>query len=176
MGGIILITGGARSGKSRYALELASPYRKKAFIATALPVDGEMKERIEKHRLDRGPDFLTVEEPLNLAYALDHLPSEIEVAIVDCLTVWLGNLQHRAGSLSMDSPMIRAFFDILEDPPCDLIIVTNELGSGIVPYDPRVREFRDTAGLLNQEVARLAHRVILTVCGIPVVLKGKEHP
>jgi adenosylcobinamide kinase/adenosylcobinamide-phosphate guanylyltransferase len=175
MGRIILITGGARSGKSRYALELASGYGKRAFIATAEPVDDEMKERIKKHRLDRGPDFITVEEPVDLAYALDNLPPEIEVAIVDCLTVWLGNLQHREGELSMNSPMIQAFLDLLKHPSCDLIIVTNEVGSGIVPSDPGVREFRDTAGLLNQEVTHLAHRVILTVCGIPVVLKGKGH-
>lgn len=171
MGRIILITGGARSGKSRYALELVSGFEKKAFIATAEPVDDEMKERIIKHRLDRGPDFITVEEPVDLAYALDNLPPGTEVAIVDCLTVWLGNLQYREGRLSMNSPMIQAFLESLKHPSCNLIIVTNEVGSGIVPCEPEVREFRDTAGLLNQEVGRLAHKVILTVCGIPVVLK-----
>ena len=171
MGRIILITGGAKSGKSRYALELASGYEKKAFIATAEPVDDEMKERIKRHQIERGPDFITVEEPVNLRRAIDHLPPGTEVAIVDCLTVWLGNLQYREGRLSIDSPMIQAFLELLKHPPCNLIIVTNEVGSGIVPISPEVREFRDTAGLLNQEVARLAHKVILTVCGIPMVLK-----
>lgn len=172
MGGIILISGGARSGKSRYALELARRYRKRAFIATAELIDGELRQRINQHRAERGSDFLTIEESVNLAYVLRTLPPGIELAIIDCLTVWLGNLLHREGRISMDSPMIRAFLDLLENPPCDLIIVTNEVGSGIVPCDPETREFRDTAGLLNQEVARLADRVILTVCGIPVVLKG----
>ncbi len=171
MGHITLITGGARSGKSRYALELASTCAKKAFIATAEPVDEEMRERIKRHRLDRDPNFITIEEPMDLAHALDNLPPEIEVAIVDCLTVWLGNLQHRAGKVSMDDPMVQRFLRALKHPPCDLIIVTNEVGSGIVPCDPGSREFRDIAGLLNQEVARLAHRVILTVCGMPVIVK-----
>ncbi len=169
---VILVTGGARSGKSRYAMELALEYEKRVFIATAQVTDGEMKERIERHRRERGDLFVTVEEPLDLAGAIGSLLSDTGVALVDCLTVWLGNLFHHLGEVDLESPAIRDFLKILEEPPFSLILVTNEVGMGLVPPDALSRRFRDVAGLLNQEVARRAHRVVFTVCGIPMVVKG----
>jgi len=172
MGQVILVTGGSRSGKSRCALELALEYSRRVFIATAEVTDGEMGERIRRHREERRDLFTTIEEHLDLAGALDSLPEGTQVALVDCLTVWLGNLFHQLGDVDLDSSHVAAFLTALEDPPCDLILVTNEVGMGLVPPDPLSRRFRDVAGLLNQEVARRAHRVILTVCGVPVVVKG----
>ena len=172
MSQVILVTGGARSGKSRYAMELALEYEKRVFIATAQVTDGEMEERIERHRRERGDLFVTVEEPLDLAGAIGSLPSDTGVALVDCLTVWLGNLFHHLGEVDLESPAIRDFLRVLEDPPFSLILVTNEVGMGLVPPDALSRRFRDLAGLLNQEVARRAHRVVFTVCGIPMVIKG----
>ena len=167
-----LVTGGSRSGKSRYAMELALEWERRVFIATAQVTDGEMEERIERHRRERGDLFVIVEEPLDLAGAIGSLPLDTGVALVDCLTVWLGNLFHHLGDVDLESPQIGAFLEVLEDPPCALILVTNEVGMGLIPPDALSRRFRDVAGLLNQEVARRAHRVVFTVCGIPMVVKG----
>ena len=172
MAEVTLVTGGSRSGKSRYAMELALEWERRVFIATAQVTDGEMEERIERHRRERGDLFVTVEEPLDLAGAIGSLPLDTGVALVDCLTVWLGNLFHHLGDVDLESPQIGAFLEILEDPPFSLILVTNEVGMGLVPPDALSRRFRDVAGLLNQEVARRAHRVVFTVCGIPMVVKG----
>jgi adenosylcobinamide kinase/adenosylcobinamide-phosphate guanylyltransferase len=168
---VVLVTGGSRSGKSNYALDLAGPYRKKAFIATAEARDQEMRARIEEHRRQRDPSFQTVEAPVDLAGALKALPAGVEVAVIDCVTVWLGNLFHRQLVNDGLAAEIEAFLGSIEAPPCDLIIVTNEVGMGIIPADPETRRFRDAAGRINQRLARVAHEVILTVCGIPLQLK-----
>jgi len=167
-----LVTGGGRSGKSRHALELALPREAKAFIATAQALDDEMRARIEKHREDRGGEFLTVEEPFDLAHAVRSLPDGIEVAVIDCLTVWLGNLVHRHEGEQGAFPEVPAFVEALRDPPCDVIVVTNEVGMGIVPANELARRFRDLAGTVNQAVAALADEVILMVSGVPLVVKG----
>lgn len=173
MNRITLITGGGRSGKSTHALSLARGYReKKAFIATAEAFDDEMRERIGKHRQERGDAFVTVEEPLDPARALKSLPGDIAVAVVDCLTVWLGNLMHHRGARDERYPEMDSLMDILSNPPCDLILVTNEVGMGIVPHNDMARRFRDLAGRVNQEAAALADDVVLMVCGIPVRVKG----
>lgn len=169
-----LITGGGRSGKSRHALRLAGFYPgKRIFIATAEPFDDEMRERIDSHKRERGEAFETIEEPLDLAGALRSIPGDAEVAVVDCLTVWLGNFMHHRGAEAEACPEISDFLQILEEPPCDLIIVTNEVGMGIVPENEMARRFRDTIGWLNQEVARRAGRVVLMVSGVPVPVKGE---
>ena len=171
MAGVTMLTGGARSGKSRRALELARARAgRKAFIATAEVTDEEMRERIARHRAARGGEFLTVEAPLDLAGALRGLPADVEVAVVDCLTVWLGNLFHGRGEAG-EFPEIGEFLTILDDPPCELVVVTNELGMGIVPHNALARRFREVAGRLNQEVAGRAVHVELLVSGLPAVLK-----
>jgi len=174
---VTLITGGGRSGKSRHALRLAQAYTRRAYVATAEPIDEEMRDRIDRHRRDRGACFLTVEEPTDLAGALRSLPPEIGVAVVDCLTVWLGNLSYRTQpgidlSRMKSFPEICSLLTLLEAPPCDLVLITNELGMGIVPATAEVRAFRDLAGRVNQEVARRAGWVLLMVSGIPLVIKG----
>jgi adenosylcobinamide kinase/adenosylcobinamide-phosphate guanylyltransferase len=169
---IIMITGGSRSGKSQYALKLAQRKTRRAFIATAEPIDEEMKERIADHQQKRGDKFLTIEEPFDLGRALCSLPDNIEVAIIDCLTVWLGNLMHKYREhYFLVQEKLKSLLDILSDLPCDLIIVTNEVGMGIIPFDPFTRKFRDLAGRLNQEVAGQAHQVIFMVSGIPLTIK-----
>jgi adenosylcobinamide kinase / adenosylcobinamide-phosphate guanylyltransferase len=167
---ITLITGGGRSGKSSYALELAAGFGKKAFIATAMPIDDELLERIRRHKEERDPSYKTIEEPLDLADAVDSLSEEgVEVAIVDCLTVWIGNCLHHQESIT--DVIVEAFLDSLKTPACDLILVTNEVGMGIIPDNALARKYRDVLGSVNQQVARMADKVVLMVSGIPVEIK-----
>lgn len=168
---IVLVTGGSRSGKSKHALEVSVPYKNKAFIATAEPIDDDMRVRIELHRRERGTSFFTVEEPVDLATALMSLPDKMEVAVLDCITVWLGNLIYRDRIRNGTCAEVESFLDTLNAPPCHLILVTNEVGMGIIPGDAATRRFRDLAGKINQQLAQVAHEVILTVCGIPVRIK-----
>ena len=170
MAQITLLTGGARSGKSTRALELAMQYNRRAFIATAQAVDEEMAQRIEKHRTEREGRFETIEEPRDLAGALKLLDKDIDVAIIDCLTVWTGNLMHEGDVGPFDE--IEAFIEALDKLRCDLIVVTNEVGMSVVPATPLGRRFRDVLGDLNRRVAKKASVVILMVCGQEVRVKG----
>ncbi len=174
MANLTLITGGARSGKSSFALELAErKYSRRVFIATAVPLDEEMKKRILQHQKKRRALFHTVEEPVHLERAVAALPLDTDVAVVDCLTVWLGNLYHH---LHEDEATVRAriegFLKALDQVSCDLILVTNEVGWGIVPENPMARAYRDILGLLNRRIAEKADHVYLLCCGIPLMLKG----
>jgi adenosylcobinamide kinase/adenosylcobinamide-phosphate guanylyltransferase len=168
---VTLVTGGARSGKSRYAVELAKGFRNRYFIAAAEITDEEMERRIALHRAERGDTFHTVEEPVNLAKALRSLPGDAGIVVVDCLTVWLGNLMHRGFEGETLPTEATSFLDAIKSPPTEIILVTNEVGMGLVPETPMGRVFRDIAGRMNQEVARIADRVILMVSGLPIVLK-----
>jgi adenosylcobinamide kinase/adenosylcobinamide-phosphate guanylyltransferase len=174
MGRIVLITGGARSGKSAHALSIAeSGYRRRAFVATAVALDDEMRERIARHREERGERFTTVEEPYDIAGALRRIAGTTEVAVVDCLTVWLGNLFHLCdGDPDRVDTAIEELAESVGAIDCDLVIVTNEVGWGIVPEHPLGRAFRDAAGRLNTMIAGRADRVVLCCCGIPTVIKG----
>jgi adenosylcobinamide kinase / adenosylcobinamide-phosphate guanylyltransferase len=170
---IYYVTGGARSGKSSFALQLAAPYVKRVFLATAEPFDGEMEQRIGKHREERGEQFTTVEEPIALDRALRELPSGTDVVLLDCLTVWTGNLMHYAegrGEGEIDKQVER-FLDALHHLPCDIIIVSNEVGMGIVPENAMARRFRDIAGIINQRVASLSTEAWLLCSGLPLRLK-----
>ncbi len=177
MNKITLVTGGARSGKSSYALQAAVSHRgPRVFVATAIAFDEEMSERIARHKKERADAFATIEEAVDLAGAMNALPPDTEVAVVDCLTVWLGNLFH-SGTVREDSdtvPEIEMFLETVKTASCDLIIVTNEVGMGIVPENPMARRFRDMAGRLNRDVAVAADEVILLVSGIPVAIKRSQ--
>lgn len=172
---ITLVTGGTRSGKSAFALDLAlRGYTNRTFIATAVRTDREMEDRIARHRLDRGDRFHTVEEPVELAPTLSQLPRDGGVALVDCLTVWLGNLYHQfAGEEAKVRARVEEFLTAMDAAPCDLILVTNEVGWGIVPENPLARSFRDMAGYLNRKAAEKAAHVYLICMGIPLTLKGE---
>jgi len=171
---ITLLTGGSRSGKSSLALQIAGEYEEKAFIATAEPFDDEMRARISRHRSERGAGFVTIEEPVDVAGALRSLPAGMGVAIIDCLTVWLGNLMHRFGDGCHSYSQVDELVALLKDPPCDLVVVTSEVGMGIVPDNRLSRKFRDMAGSINQRIASAAGRVIFMVSGIPLTVKDGE--
>ncbi len=170
---VTLVLGGTRSGKSRHALTLAEGRAQPAFVATAEATDQEMAERVLRHQRDRGDHFLTVEEPVRLASVLRGLPPATDMALVDCLTVWLGNLLHYFGD---EDPRIETevagLLAVLEEPPLDIVLVANEVGMGIVPESALGRRFRDLAGRLNQEVAARADTVVFVVSGIPLRIKG----
>ena len=169
-----LIIGGGRSGKSSYAqdyaLNVSEGTSSRAYIATAEPIDLEMKERIALHQKDRADRFITIEESLDLAQAIQDLPPSVEVCVVDCLTVWLGNLLYHKRDTAKE---IQKLITILKNPPCDILLVTNETGLGIIPADAESRAFRDIAGWMNQDIAAISKHVILLVAGLPLALKGE---
>jgi adenosylcobinamide kinase / adenosylcobinamide-phosphate guanylyltransferase len=175
MGGITLIVGGARSGKSSFALKRALKVpEKRVFVATAVAFDQEMTARIEKHKQERETGFVTVEESYELGRALLNLQSDtaIKIVLVDCLTVWLGNLFHyHSTNGEKIGKKIDELFAAISGSRSDLILVANEVGLGVVPETSMGREFRDIAGRLNQEIAEIADKVYLCVCGIPVAIK-----
>ncbi len=173
---ITLVTGGVRSGKSSFAVSYAqNKDGNKVFIATAVPFDDEMRIRVENHRVERGKLFETVEEPYELAAAITHVHSRYSITVVDCLTVWMGNLFYK---YEQNTGLISAEIDklvmALNSVQSEIIIVTNEVGWGIVPENKLARDFRDMNGLLNQKVAAIADNVILSVSGIQVNIKGKR--
>ncbi|MEE9367608.1 MAG: bifunctional adenosylcobinamide kinase/adenosylcobinamide-phosphate guanylyltransferase [Pontiella sp.] len=169
---VILVTGGSRSGKTAHALGIAEPYTTRIYLATAEAIDSEMKDRIARHQAERGDRFQTLEEPVDLAGALQQIPEGTDVVLIDCMTVWLGNLVHKKGVQSEPYPEVREFIQALEKPPCDVVIVTNEVGSGIIPHEAMTRAYSDLAGWLNQDIANIANEVYLVVCGLPLTLKG----
>lgn len=168
---IIFITGGARSGKSSFALKEASRIKgRKAYIATAEALDEEMKERIEKHREQRGKDWDTFEEPLRIAEIIRETISDYAVVVVDCLTLWLSNILHRNLDVDHEIETLVSSLRSLHHGS-RVYIVSNEVGMGIVPENELARKFRDLAGILNREVAAISDAVYLITAGIPLKIK-----
>jgi adenosylcobinamide kinase/adenosylcobinamide-phosphate guanylyltransferase len=167
---LTLVTGGARSGKSTWAEGLArASGRARRYIATAQAWDDEMAARIAQHRRDRGDGWTTVEAPLDLADALA-AATEGEVVLVDCLTLWLTNHLLAEHDLAAER---EALLQALGACIAPMILVTNEVGWGIVPDNALARQFRDEQGWLNQRVAAQADCVVAVMCGLPVALKGR---
>ena len=168
---LTLILGGARSGKSRYAerlVETAAPAG--TYCATAEPSDAEMAARIAEHRARRGRFWLTVETPLALPETIAAETAPERPLLVDCLTLWLSNL------MLAERPPDREFRRLaaaLREAAGPVVLVANEVGLGLVPETPLGREFRDSAGRLNQEIAALADRVVFIAAGLPLVLKTR---
>jgi len=171
MSKVIYVTGGARSGKSSFALRKAFEYKNRVFVATAEPFDDEMQRRIGLHREERGCKFHTIEEPLFPERALRQLPVGTDVVLLDCLTVWTGNLMHHLEDHHAVNQQVHRFLDVLSTPPCDIILVSNEVGMGIVPENAMARQFRDIAGIVNQRVASVASEAWLLCSGISLRLK-----
>lgn len=169
---IVFVSGGARSGKSRFAQTLAEGWDGPLlYIATGEARDGEMQARIDKHRQDRGPRWGTREEPLELGRALRDAGGH-GGALLDCLTLWTSNLMEAAGDDETASlRRIGDFLSALETYPGRLCVVTNEVGLGIVPENALARRFRDLAGRINQQVAARATEAYLVVSGLPVRLR-----
>ena len=166
---VTLVVGGARSGKSAFAERLAMAAERPVYLATAEVADAEMNARIARHRARRDPRWTTLEEPLELGDALARASAPDAAVLVDCLTVWLGNLMHAGRDLDAE---VGALLESLAAPAGPVVLVASEVGLGIVPGNALAREFRDTAGELNQAVARRAERVYLTVAGIATAIKG----
>jgi adenosylcobinamide kinase/adenosylcobinamide-phosphate guanylyltransferase len=164
----ILITGGARSGKSTRAEARARTFAgKPVHIATAEALDSEMSERIAKHRARRGGDWLERETPLELVAALVETDGG-GVRLVDCLTLWLSNLMHAERDWEKEALLL---VEALRRQKSPVVLVTNEVGLGIVPDNALARRFRDAAGILNQMVARAADEVEFVVAGLPMRVK-----
>lgn len=173
MGRVILITGGARSGKSAHALALArsGPKRRLCFLATAEALDDEMAARIARHKAARSAEFQTVEEPRNLASALVSLEGRFDAVVIDCLTLWVSNLMGVGAGDDVILAAGGALAGLLRRAPLQSIVVTDEVGAGIVPENPTGRRFRDLLGWTNQTFAREADEVIMMVAGCPLRLK-----
>ncbi len=173
---LTLLLGGARSGKSRLAERLASRVERVCYLATSQPGDdSEMLARIERHRTRRPGSWLTVEEPLALADAIERAAPRQDAILVDCLTIWLSNLfwEHRDRDLGCVVDLLDCELNRVRAcaHACHIILVSNEVGSGTVPEARVTRDFRDAHGLMNQRAAELADEVILTVAGLPLYLK-----
>jgi adenosyl cobinamide kinase/adenosyl cobinamide phosphate guanylyltransferase len=167
---LTLVLGGARSGKSRYAEQtvMASP-APWIYVATAEAFDGEMTARIAEHRGRRGGQWQTVEAPLDLAAAIANAPSS-QAVLVDCLTLWLNNLMYKERDIDAETERLEA---ALAERQAATVLVSNEVGSGIVPDNAVARRFRDLQGRLNQRIAARAGRVVLLVAGLPMFVKGQ---
>ncbi|MDE2016764.1 MAG: bifunctional adenosylcobinamide kinase/adenosylcobinamide-phosphate guanylyltransferase [Hyphomicrobiales bacterium] len=168
-----LFLGGARSGKTRAALDLAersSPTR--IYVATALALDDEMRAKVAAHRAERGEGWRTVEAPLDLAEAIARECAADRATTVDCLTLWLANV---IGAGRDAQEAVRALADAVRGARGPLAIVTNEIGQGIVPADSATRFFRDAHGAMNRAVAAACDRVILVTAGIEMIVKPAPH-
>jgi len=164
-----LVLGGARSGKSRHAQRLAEGWAgHHVFIATAQAFDGEMRDRIARHRGDRDSRWQTVEAPLALAEAISAADGADVVMLVDCLTLWVSNLL--LGDHDIDAAT-DALVAAIDAASARIVFVSNEVGYGIVPDNALARRFRDVAGILNQRVAAVVERVDLVAAGLPMRLK-----
>ena len=170
----ILLTGGSRSGKSRHAIQLSKKYNKKIFLATAEPLDEEMQERIKKHQEERGEGWITLEEPLDLSKVLKKEQGRFEVLVLDCITLWLNNLIMSGADREQILAKLHLFIEECKNSKGTIIVITNELGSGIIPMDPSTRAFRDVAGEANQILAAEFDEVINMVSGIPVTIKNNS--
>lgn len=169
----IFIIGGCRSGKSRYSLELANNVKgvRKIFIATCTPSDDEMKERVKRHQKERPKNWHTLEIPVLLPETICEWSLKSDVILVDCLSLWISNLMLQTCDIDKIADHIRSLVFSVKQASCPVILVSNEVGSGIVPDNKLARFFRDAAGLTNQQIASIADKVIWMVAGIPVVIK-----
>lgn len=178
MSKVILVTGGARSGKSRFAEGLAGRFEPvRGYVATGQPGDEEMAARIARHRERRGPEWQTLEEPVELTRAVLGADGRYSVLLVDCITLWLSNLLfHPDGGAPQALERVRQFTEIFGSLKTPLVIVSNEVGMGIVPEHPLARAFRDLAGEANELIAARADEVYVTISGLPLRLKPAPFP
>ena len=168
---IVFVLGGARSGKSSWALEYTEKhYDSYMLLATAEVMDEEMADRVRLHKEVRGPKWQLREEPLEIAQVLETDVAGVEAVLIDCMTIWLSNVLLKQGEKKV--PVYRnRLIEALAQTKASVIIVSNEVGTGIVPEHPLGRQYRDMAGFLNQQLAAAADKVVMTVAGLPIFLK-----
>ena len=183
---IILCSGGARSGKSEFAEQLALSLKgRKAYVATGQAFDDEMKDRIKKHQLRRGKEWITFEIPLHLHKNWEQIKNVSDVILIDCLTMFTsnhifahGNINTQEDSNRIESIILEELRLLLQDinnsNDKTVIFVTNEIGLGIVPENKLARYFRDITGRVNREVASAANKMYLTISGVTIELKSQE--
>ncbi|HAS8398966.1 TPA: bifunctional adenosylcobinamide kinase/adenosylcobinamide-phosphate guanylyltransferase [Vibrio vulnificus] len=177
-----LVLGGARSGKSRFAEQLArqwsqQPDAKCHYVATAVPFDQEMAERIHHHRQQRGQGWCEHEAPLYLAERLSQFGAD-DVVLVDCLTVWLNNWLFEFGEQASNEKLeqkVAQLASVVKESPAQIILVSNEVGLGVVPLGQISRLFVDNAGRMNQSLAQVCDNVTLIAAGLPLILKSSGH-
>lgn len=167
---VTLVLGGARSGKSRFAEGLGRG--EKFYIATAEVFDAEMRARIEAHRQQRGANWQTLETPLDMVEALQKLDVKGRFILVDCVTFWISNLMHAKRDVKAE---VAKFGVALKSVKARVVVVSNEVGQGIVPDNALARAFRDEQGFANQHLAAVCNEVVLVTAGLPMVLKKARH-
>lgn len=179
MAKIILVTGGARSGKSSFALEIAEQISlKRLFIATCPKIDTEMSQRVDRHKEERkGRGWCTIEEEEDLESLFPVQVVDFDVVLIDCLTLWVNNVLYRATNRggSVDDfqirDLIRSWLYQVDEYKGTVICVTNEVGLGIVPDNEIGRHYRDLVGTCNQTIGKIADEVVLVSCGVPLYIK-----
>jgi adenosylcobinamide kinase / adenosylcobinamide-phosphate guanylyltransferase len=171
--GCMLVLGGVRSGKSSLALDMCNKMEgKRYFLATAQAFDDEMQYRIKRHQEERGGEWTTVEETIDIARKIMELDSDKTIILVDCLTLWLSNLYMKYESnVDMVYEEIDKLVQSLSDIKGRVVLVSNEVGMGIVPENKLARMYRDASGTMNRKIAGAARKVVITFTGIPLVLK-----
>lgn len=174
-GKLIMVTGGCRSGKSRFALSLTDRFGAPCYIATGWTGDAEMRERIRYHQAERGPHWMTIEERIDLADAFS-LTGGRDAVLLDCLTAWVTNLmfERDVNSIQLLLPYLSSAVAAARECGLPVVLVTNEVGCGLVPSDAPSRTFRDLAGWANQRFAEAADEVWVTLSGIPLKIKGSS--
>lgn len=171
---VMLVLGGVRSGKSRYAQAEASRFASVTFVATARRSDSEMRRKIAVHRRERPRDWKTVEAQQHLDRIIRLEGESADLLLVDCLTTYCGGLVSARGLSQARRDHLASVVDAIQSTPASIVLVSNEVGSGVVPAFRSGRLYRDVLGELNQQVARVASHVVVLVAGLPVVLKGSR--
>ena len=169
----VLVLGGARSGKTSFAERLTlRAGSRPAYLATAEALDGEMRDRVASHKASRGQQFATIEEPIALAEALVQASAEHDVILVDCLTLWITNLLVANEDVAKHVSKLGA--TLVQLKAAKIVLVSNEVGLGIVPDNAMARTFRDLAGAAHQRLAEICDDVYFVVAGLPMTLKGES--
>ncbi len=170
----LFVTGGCKSGKSAFAQQWVEQRGEPClYIATAESIDEEMAERILRHQESRGSGWQTVEEPLNVLAVLRAQAPEYAAVLLDCVTIWLGNMQYHNYTPEQITDAVRELGEAVREAPCSVAVVTNEVGWGIVPSTALSRAFRDLAGTCNQQLAAYCDNAVLVASGLPLILKGE---
>jgi adenosylcobinamide kinase/adenosylcobinamide-phosphate guanylyltransferase len=168
---ITLVTGGIKSGKSSFALNLSKCYIKKLFIATLEAIDNETREKINRHKKERDVGWETIEEPVDIVKILKSNIDNYDLILIDCINIWINNLIYYNINMSEQIDNLTDFLPMYQNN-AEIIIVTNEVGQSIIPIDKIARYFINCLGITNQKLATIANNIYLLVAGIPIKIKG----